>query len=360
MSKDPYMLKAEWMIKADEEEILTFFRNRLVYSKYMGLPVDEARGEKPEDFLVWVYQHEDRAFKEKFASGLVKLMNELFEQVRQGHKDRLDPLSGVLHIVSQCCIVEAAKLLQENLIESDHLNSFADSLHHLEGKYTVCMLHQALLTLAILESFIDKPSRVLSRPFWEGILENDNFKDFRGLAIRGLGYQNWQFALKQLPLFIDELMENSGQEHPDDLMFSLASAFNFLFEQLKIEYELSPGNVDRVHIDLFIDEKIRKSLCDYRYKKQSGDVLDLVERTLTYLNDRHEFSEKRALIDRAAELIHFLPDAVRLNTTASLIVLGNKREPVKEKYDPIGIIRWVEGRLEIKQERRYTLIGCVA
>jgi len=360
ISKDPYMLKAEWMIKAGEEEILTFFRNRLVYSKYMGLPVDEARGEKSEDFLIWVYQHEDQRFKEKFASGLAKLMNELFEQVRQGHKDRLDPLSGVLHIVSQCRIVEAAKLLQENLIESGRLSQFANNLHHVEGKYTVCMLHQALLTLTVLESVIDKPlGRVLTRPFWEAILENDNFKDFRGLAIRGLGYQNWQFALKQLPLFIDELVDNPGQEHPDDLLLSLASAFNFLFEQLKIECELSPGNVERVHIDLFI-EKIRKSLCVYRFKKQMGVVLGLAERTLKYLNDRHEFSEKKPVIDRAAELIEELSAAVIANTTTSLVAFEDKRESEKEKNDPMDIKRWGAGRLELKQERRYMQIGCAA
>jgi hypothetical protein len=117
--------------------------------------------------------------------------------------------------------------------------------------------------------------------------------------------------------------------------------------------------VEREHIDLFI-EKVRESLCDYRYKEQSGVVLGLAERTLKYLNDRHEFSEKKPLIERAAKLIEYLPAAVRLNTTASMIVLGDKREPVKEKYDPIGIKRWFEVKLEIKQERRDTLMGCVA
>jgi len=358
ISKDPYMLKAEWLIKATEAEILTFFRNRIVYSKYMGLPVDEARGENPEDFLIWVYQREDESFKKKFASALGELMSELFEQIRQGHKDRTVALSGVLHIASKNRIVSVVKVLQEKLITSNHLGELAHGLYKMEGRYTFCILHQALLTLTVLEAAIGKPSeRVLSQPFWETILDNNDLPDFRGLAIRGLGYIDWRLAFERLPLFIDELLEKSDQEHPDDIMFSFAAALKFLFERLIIENKSSPDYLESWTVEYFI-ETVTGRLCVYRYKPQLKEALDLTERTLRYLNERHEFTGNKELINRAADLIDSLPDAVIAGTTASLEALGNKQEPDTRDEDSLNLDFWFSGRKEIKQKRYGRMMEC--
>ena len=355
MSKDPYMLKAQWLIEAKAEDVLTFFRDRIVYGKSMGLPVDEARGENPEDFLIWVYQREDETFKKKFTAALGKLLSELFEQVRQGHKDRLDALSGVLHIILKNQVPGVTKILQENLIDAGRLSSFALSLHQVEGKYTFCMLHQALLTLTVLEASIKKaPERFLTPPFWETILDNNDLQNFKGLAIRGLGYIDWRLALKKLPLFIDELLEKSGQEHPDDLMFGLAAALKFIFERLNFDRESLPISESQ-YIGYFM-EMMAKCLEVYRYKPQITKVLELTEKAFEYLDDKNEFTGKRMLKKQTADLIHSLSSAVINNTTVSLVSFEDKQE--YREADSLNIDYWYNVRQEIKQPKVAVIMGC--
>ncbi len=286
MSKDPYMARIKWLATQTEAQCLQVFRDRLVYSADKGLPVDEARGERPEQFLVWAFQHNDVAFRKKCGRSLMLLINELLEQISSGHEDRVAALSGTLHVAAQAYVIPAAEPLQKWLIDKGHLSDFARmGLLRSRGRYSWDVLHQALMTLSILESIIPNPSKhVLSPPFWEDMLMKDDPAGFRGLAVRGLGYLDWQRGLRWLPAFIDEVLGPTSPRHSDDAVLSIAAAIRFFFDRSEADRSLITETRLIERPDL-LSEVLR---AEYRFGPGLHAVLDLIQKVIGYLLARQD------------------------------------------------------------------------